>query len=224
LGALYPSKSGLMNKHIVKHIVKPSQSGLMNKHIVKHIVKTYRDKSLKGQCFIFGALCPSKSGLTHKHIAKHIVMPVPVQPYCEESVKYQGHLICRSTDRSNNHAMHLECHQECPISNPQPFPFRTFYLPGYVYRYDMFVYKPGLAASRSSPSARVVTSQESHDLFYKKLSRLTTSTLPLPEPAREEPRPRQEELRPRRTVARISSGPPKSCRFYAWSRYFGFRV
>jgi hypothetical protein len=31
--ALCPSKSGLMNKHIVKHI------GLMNKHIVKHIVK-----------------------------------------------------------------------------------------------------------------------------------------------------------------------------------------
>ena len=35
LGALHPSKSGLMNKHIVKH--SPSQSGLMNKHIVKHI-------------------------------------------------------------------------------------------------------------------------------------------------------------------------------------------
>ena len=35
-GALYPSKSGLMksglvNKHIVKHIVKPSQSGLMQR-------------------------------------------------------------------------------------------------------------------------------------------------------------------------------------------------
>ena len=37
LGALYPSKSGLMNKHIVKHIVHafrdalfPSKSGLMN--------------------------------------------------------------------------------------------------------------------------------------------------------------------------------------------------
>ena len=51
LGALYPSKSGLMNKHIhiVKHIVTKT-----NKHIVKHIVKLY---------FIFGALCPSKSGL-----------------------------------------------------------------------------------------------------------------------------------------------------------------
>ena len=36
-GALYPSKSGLMNKHIVKHIgaLFPSKSGLMNKHIVK---------------------------------------------------------------------------------------------------------------------------------------------------------------------------------------------
>ena len=53
LGALCPSKSGLMNKHIVKHsisflvpcarhkhIVKPSKSGLMNKHIVKHILGT----------------------------------------------------------------------------------------------------------------------------------------------------------------------------------------
>jgi hypothetical protein len=46
LGALYPSKSGLpvMNKHIVKHALFlgalcPSQSGLMNKHIVKHIVE-----------------------------------------------------------------------------------------------------------------------------------------------------------------------------------------
>jgi hypothetical protein len=27
LGALCPSKSGLMNKHIVKHIVKPSGTG-----------------------------------------------------------------------------------------------------------------------------------------------------------------------------------------------------
>ena len=119
----------------------PSQSGLMN----KHIVKKYRDKPLKGQYFIFGALCPSKSGLTHKHIAKHIVM---VQPYCEESVKHQGHLICLSTDRSNNHAMHLEC--PIPVSNPQPFPFRTFYLPGYVY--DMLVYKSGLVASPSAHS------------------------------------------------------------------------
>ena len=69
LGALCPSKSGLMNKHIVKHIVGalyPSKSGLMNKHIVKHAF-------LRGQYFIFGALCPSKSGLMNKHIVKHIV-------------------------------------------------------------------------------------------------------------------------------------------------------
>ena len=33
LGALCPSKSGLMNKHIVKHIVK---SGLMHKHPIQH--------------------------------------------------------------------------------------------------------------------------------------------------------------------------------------------
>jgi hypothetical protein len=32
--ALCPSKSGLMNKHIVKHIVKRGGFGLMNKHIV----------------------------------------------------------------------------------------------------------------------------------------------------------------------------------------------
>jgi len=60
---LYLSKSGLMNKHIVKHIgscrvnafwgaLHPSKSGLMNKHIVKHIVKHLLCGS------IFGALCP----------------------------------------------------------------------------------------------------------------------------------------------------------------------
>ena len=49
LGALCPSKSGLMNKHIVKHIVSHC-----NKHIVKH-------SNVK--CFIFGALYPSKFGL-----------------------------------------------------------------------------------------------------------------------------------------------------------------
>jgi len=36
-GAKYPSKSGLINKHIVKHI-GPSKSGLRNKHTVKHTV------------------------------------------------------------------------------------------------------------------------------------------------------------------------------------------
>jgi hypothetical protein len=38
----FPSKSGLMNKHIVKTYLVPrfpSKSGLMNKHIVKHILK-----------------------------------------------------------------------------------------------------------------------------------------------------------------------------------------
>jgi hypothetical protein len=37
----FPSKSGLIKKHTVKHTVgalDPSKSGLMNKHIVKHIV------------------------------------------------------------------------------------------------------------------------------------------------------------------------------------------
>jgi hypothetical protein len=71
-----------MNKHIVKHIVKhigrcnrvkqtalySFQSGLINKHTVKHIVTCMR-----GQYFIFGALCPSMSGLMNKHIVKLIV-------------------------------------------------------------------------------------------------------------------------------------------------------
>jgi hypothetical protein len=45
-GALCPSKSGLLNEHIVNI---SSKSGLMNKHIV----------------------CPYKSGLINKHIVKH---------------------------------------------------------------------------------------------------------------------------------------------------------
>jgi hypothetical protein len=49
LGALRPSKSGLMNKHIVKHVsclvscaLYPSKSGLIHRHSddsVKHSVK-----------------------------------------------------------------------------------------------------------------------------------------------------------------------------------------
>ena len=70
LGALYPSKSGLMNKHIVKHIGPVRQ----NKHIVKHIVAVASYLgfgtccgSRRGQYFIFGALYPSMSGLMNKH-------------------------------------------------------------------------------------------------------------------------------------------------------------
>jgi hypothetical protein len=39
LRALYPSKSGPMHKHIVKHVVadQASKSGPMHKHIVKHV-------------------------------------------------------------------------------------------------------------------------------------------------------------------------------------------
>ena len=47
-GALFPSKSGLMNKHIVKHIVAACQ------------------------CIIDGVLEASKSGPSHTHIVKHI--------------------------------------------------------------------------------------------------------------------------------------------------------
>jgi hypothetical protein len=43
MGALYLSKSGLINKHTVKHTVKQYEfhtiAGSPNKHIVKHIVK-----------------------------------------------------------------------------------------------------------------------------------------------------------------------------------------
>jgi hypothetical protein len=75
-----PSKSGLMNKHIVKHIVKtsggkggktivewpcsgswyPPRSGLIHKHTVKHT----------GFWGLEVPWYPSKSGLTHKHIVK----------------------------------------------------------------------------------------------------------------------------------------------------------
>ena len=76
-GALCPSKSGLMNKHIVKHIglmglvglmplgaLYPSKSGLMNKHIVNGSCRVNASR---------GALhrYPSKSGLMNKHIVKH---------------------------------------------------------------------------------------------------------------------------------------------------------
>ena len=50
LGALFPSRSGLMNKHIVKS----------------------EEWVLRGQSFIVGALCPSKFGLMNKHIVKRL--------------------------------------------------------------------------------------------------------------------------------------------------------
>jgi hypothetical protein len=61
LGALYPSKSGQINKHTVKHIAT----------VAKYLGLETFCGSLRGQCFIFGALCPSKSGLMNKHIVKH---------------------------------------------------------------------------------------------------------------------------------------------------------
>ena len=67
-----------MNKHIVNisslrvnvlflGALCPSKSGLMN----KHIVNTYREYTT-----IFGALHPSMSGLLHKHIAKQTQLSV----------------------------------------------------------------------------------------------------------------------------------------------------
>ena len=55
LGALYPSKSGLMNKHIVKH----TKLRIPNKNFLSS--------------GLVGALCPSKSGLMNKHTVKHTV-------------------------------------------------------------------------------------------------------------------------------------------------------
>ena len=69
-GALYPSKSGLVNKHIVK-LVYP---------VLK---QTTCCGSLQGQCFIFGALCPSKSGQVNKHIVKQTATSTPVSTRAE---------------------------------------------------------------------------------------------------------------------------------------------
>ena len=78
-GALCPSKSGLMNKHIVETY--------RDKHIASNAVfdsrlkcpSVYRETnivkpgSLRGQYLIFGALYPSQSGLINKHTVKRIV-------------------------------------------------------------------------------------------------------------------------------------------------------
>ena len=50
-GALYPSKTGLMNKHIVKH------SNFLRRECREALWV------LRGRCFIFGALYPFPSGL-----------------------------------------------------------------------------------------------------------------------------------------------------------------
>ena len=69
--------NALLNKHIVKHIVGalcPSKSGLMNKHIVEtcggFVWVSGPFVGLAGSMY---ALYPSKSGLLNKHIVKHIV-------------------------------------------------------------------------------------------------------------------------------------------------------
>ena len=55
-----------MGQYFIFGALCPSKSGLMNKHIVKHIV------GLRVIALFLGALCPSKSGLMNKHIVKHI--------------------------------------------------------------------------------------------------------------------------------------------------------
>jgi hypothetical protein len=58
----------LLWRHSVPFLVPrfPSKSGLIHKHIVKHIVWI-----LWGRCFSLSSLFPSKSGLIHKHFVKH---------------------------------------------------------------------------------------------------------------------------------------------------------
>jgi hypothetical protein len=62
LGALCPSKSGLMNKHIVKHIVH--FEFLMLGLIKVKCSEVFRRLPAGS----VGALYPSKSGLMNKHI------------------------------------------------------------------------------------------------------------------------------------------------------------
>ena len=64
-GALCPSKSGLMNKHIVKHIVRVF---LLIKHVVKHLFPVQIFSSA-----LYRYRYTSQSGPNHKHIVKHIV-------------------------------------------------------------------------------------------------------------------------------------------------------
>ena len=69
LGALHPSKSGLMNKHIVKHTVPV----LQYREITNCLPVLFW--VLQGRCFIFGALSPSTgtapdSGQVHKRSLK----------------------------------------------------------------------------------------------------------------------------------------------------------
>jgi len=71
VSALCPSKSGLMNKHIVKHIVVFTWFGCGPVERLGYGICT----GLSGLMIHFWvpALCPSESGLMNKHIVRHIV-------------------------------------------------------------------------------------------------------------------------------------------------------
>jgi hypothetical protein len=81
----FPSKSGLMNKHIVK----PSKSGLLNEqtyretyreHIREHIVKHIGSIRVNDSFLL--PWYPPKSGLIHKHIVKHVGRGTVFHFYC----------------------------------------------------------------------------------------------------------------------------------------------
>jgi hypothetical protein len=87
------------------------KSGLMNKHIVKHIEAVHIVKASYlgfGLMLFLGALYPSKSGLMNKHIVKHIGnifgCPVPVSVRTNEQTYREKHIVeaerMRATDTS----------------------------------------------------------------------------------------------------------------------------
>jgi hypothetical protein len=72
--ALYPSKSGLINKHTVKHTECNAVASYLGFGTLQF------SGSLGVNDPFLGALCPSKSGLMNKHIAKHIVSRNQLNP------------------------------------------------------------------------------------------------------------------------------------------------
>jgi hypothetical protein len=101
LGALYPSKSGLMNKHIVKHI---SVSVGLSGHSVSFFsasvpvqvrtnTQNYRENH---RVSFLVPRFPSKSRLIHKHIVKHIII-FEIVKHIVVSITGASHGIARHT-------------------------------------------------------------------------------------------------------------------------------
>jgi hypothetical protein len=85
----FPSKSGLIKKHTVKHTVNEDKSVEKSVHFYcpSRGFETYRDNP-KCIVFLFSVpRFPSKSGLIHKHIVKHIVNPKPWTQTYRETVQ-----------------------------------------------------------------------------------------------------------------------------------------